>query len=110
MRGGGVGFYIRENLSAKIIEELSPFQNKIFESITIQLSYPTSSKSVLLTSAYRSNGTILDVTPVNGRTYFVMNMFAYSRKVSTVERLKGQVPEIHKNERDENTRSDPHGK
>ena len=35
-------------------------------------------------------------------------MFVYSRKVSTVERLKGQVPEIHKNEKDENTRSDPH--
>ena len=47
---------------------------------------------------------------VNGRTYFVVNMFVYSRKVSTVERLKGQVPEIHKNERDENTRSDSHGR
>jgi hypothetical protein len=47
---------------------------------------------------------------VNGRTYFVVNMFAYSRKVSTVERLKGQFPEILKNEGDENNRTDPHGK
>jgi hypothetical protein len=62
MRGGGVGFFIRENLNAKVIEELSPFENKIFESITIQLTYPSSSKSLLLTSAYRSNGTIPNVT------------------------------------------------
>jgi hypothetical protein len=62
MRGGGVGFYIRENLSAKIVENLSPFENKIFESITIQLSYPSSPRTVLLTSAYRSNGIIPNVT------------------------------------------------
>ncbi len=47
---------------------------------------------------------------VNGRTYFVVNMFAYSRKVSKIERLKGQFPEILKNERDENKRSDSHGR
>jgi hypothetical protein len=35
MRGGGVGFFIRENLTGDIIEELSPFVNKIFESLTI---------------------------------------------------------------------------
>jgi hypothetical protein len=42
MRGGGVGFYIREGLNANIVENLSPFENKIFESITVQLSYPSS--------------------------------------------------------------------
>jgi hypothetical protein len=56
MRGGGVGFYIREGLNAITIDDLSPFENKIFESLTIQLSYPSSRKSILLTSAYRSNG------------------------------------------------------
>jgi hypothetical protein len=30
MRGGGVGFYIRENLSANIVENLSPFEKKNF--------------------------------------------------------------------------------
>jgi hypothetical protein len=66
MRGGGgcVEFYVRENQSATIIEELSPFENKIFESITIKLYYPSSSKSVLLTSAYRSNGPILNVLSI----------------------------------------------
>jgi hypothetical protein len=62
MRGGGVGFYIRNNLEGKIIENLSPFANKVFESITIQLTYPASGKSILLTSAYRSNGIIAGVT------------------------------------------------
>ena len=38
MRGGGVGFYIRDNLNAKIIENLSPFENKIIVALTIQLS------------------------------------------------------------------------
>jgi hypothetical protein len=56
MRGGGVGFYIREDLNAITIDDLSPFENKIFESLTIQLSYPSSHKSILLTCAYRSNG------------------------------------------------------
>ena len=62
MRGGGVGFYIREGLNANIVENLSPFENKIFESITVQLSYPSSSRKVLLTSAYRSNGVIPNIT------------------------------------------------
>ncbi len=34
----------------------------IFESITIQVSYPSSRRSILLTSAYRSNGIIPNVT------------------------------------------------
>ena len=36
-RGGGVGFYIRNGLSAKIIMELSPFLDKEFESLTIEV-------------------------------------------------------------------------
>jgi len=62
MRGGGVGFYIRNNLNATIIDNLSPFTEKIFESITIQLTYPASNKSILLTSGYRSNGVIPNMT------------------------------------------------
>jgi len=62
MRGGGVGFYIKNGINYKILETLSPFENKIFESLTIQLSYPGKS-SVLLTSAYRSNGLLPNVTP-----------------------------------------------
>jgi hypothetical protein len=61
MRGGGVGFYVK-GLRAEILENLSPFENKIIEALTIQLSYPTSNKKILLTSLYRSNGIIANVT------------------------------------------------
>jgi hypothetical protein len=58
--GGGVGFYVREGLTFKIIENLSPFEQKIFEAITIQVSYPN--KTMLLTSAYHSNGPLPNLT------------------------------------------------
>jgi hypothetical protein len=62
MRGGGVGFYIRNGLTVEIIENLSPFENKIIEALTIKLTYPDS-KVTYLTSIYRSNGTLANVTP-----------------------------------------------
>jgi hypothetical protein len=40
MRGGGVGFYVRNGIQSEIIEGLSPFENKIIESLTVQLTYP----------------------------------------------------------------------
>jgi hypothetical protein len=75
MRGGGVGFYIKDTLSACILKNLSPFENKIMESITIQLSYPGKSRDILLTSVYRSNGPIPNVTPSQQMEQF-MNIFA----------------------------------
>ena len=61
MRGGGVGFYVRNNIHAEILDHLSPFENKIIEALTIRLVYPCK-KSVILTSIYRSNGTLANVT------------------------------------------------
>ncbi len=60
MRGGGVGFYVKNGINFKIIDTLSPFEQKIFESLTIQISY--NNKSILLTSAYRSNGALPNMT------------------------------------------------
>jgi exonuclease III len=60
MRGGGVGFYVKNGINFKIIDTLSPFEQKIFESLTIQISY--NDKSILLTSAYRSNGALPNMT------------------------------------------------
>jgi hypothetical protein len=56
-----VGFYVRKGLNAEIIENLSPFENKIIETLTIRLSYPNN-KTVLLSCIYRSNGPIANVT------------------------------------------------
>jgi hypothetical protein len=56
-----VGFYVKNGLSYKIVNELSPFEEKIFESLTIQLSYQ-GKQPTLLTCGYRSNGTIPNIT------------------------------------------------
>jgi hypothetical protein len=74
MRGGGVGFYIRNGISAEIIENLSPFENKIIEALTIRLTYPDS-KIAYLTSIYRSNGALADTTPTQQLDRF-MEKFA----------------------------------
>jgi hypothetical protein len=44
MRGGGDGFYIRNGIQAEIIEELSPFENKIIEALPIKLTFPDKKK------------------------------------------------------------------
>jgi hypothetical protein len=58
-------------LTATVQENLSPFVNKIFESITIQLSYPSSRKSLLLTCAYRSNGQLPNITQTQQMDQFL---------------------------------------
>jgi hypothetical protein len=62
MRGGGVGFYIRNGLNFKTVENLLPFKNKILEALTVQISYPGKAKPVLLSSVYRSNGLLPNIT------------------------------------------------
>jgi hypothetical protein len=62
MRGGGVGFYVKDHLNVQILEELSFFENKIIESMSVKVSYPDK-KSVIISSVYRSNGTLQNVTP-----------------------------------------------
>ena len=61
MRGGGVGFFIKDHLNAEILEEMSPFENKIIEALTIRLSYPNK-KCIILTCLYRSNGILQNCT------------------------------------------------
>jgi exonuclease III len=62
MRGGGVGFYVKEYLNVQVLEEMSIFENKIIEALTIKISYPDNRK-VLISSVYRSNGIIPNVSP-----------------------------------------------
>jgi len=83
-RGGGVGFYVRNGLTFKIMENLSPFETKIFESLTIQLSYP-SKKTVLLTCGYRSNGILENVTPAQQMERF---MLKYDELLANLARKK----------------------
>ena len=69
MRGGGVGFYIKENISFEIVDECSHFENKIFESITLLLSHPCKFK-FFVTSLYRSNGALTNISQIEQKTRF----------------------------------------
>ncbi len=61
MRGGGIGFYVKKGIQLEVIDNLSPFENKIIEALTLRLTYP-SNKTVFVSSIYRSNGVIPNVT------------------------------------------------
>ena len=63
-RGGGVGFYVREGLNYTINKNLSQFKDKIFESLTIDVTYThgNNTKHFLATSLYRSPSPITNMT------------------------------------------------
>ena len=69
MRGGGVGFYIKEGINFEIIENCSYFESKVFESLTLLLSYPNN-VNVNVTSLYRSNGPLVGFTEGQKRAKF----------------------------------------
>jgi hypothetical protein len=74
MRGVGIGFYVRNGINFKIMENLSPFEPKILETITLQVVYPNRPTPFLLTCAYRSNGPLVNVT-VNQQMERFLNLF-----------------------------------
>jgi len=51
--GGGVGFYIKDHLQFKVLQNLSTFEINVFESLTIEIQ-AGKSKKVILSSIYRS--------------------------------------------------------
>lgn len=52
-KGGGVAFFIRKSLQFKVIEELSIFQEKMFESIFVKVSLNDNS-NIIIGNIYRS--------------------------------------------------------
>ena len=59
-RGGGIGFYVAEKYSYKILNGLSIFVEQTFESLTLELSL--NNKKSLITNIYRSPTPPLNVT------------------------------------------------
>jgi hypothetical protein len=84
MRGGGIGFFIKNNLNAQIIDVLSPFENKIIEALSIKISYPDN-KQVIISSIYRSNGVIPNVLPSQQMERFVSK---FSNLLTEIQNLK----------------------
>jgi hypothetical protein len=81
MRGGVVGSYVKNGINFKIVDELSPFEEKIFESITIQITYPNK-QNVLLTCGYRSNGVLPNVTQNQQNERFFVHFDELLHKIS----------------------------
>ena len=44
-RGGGVGFYVRNGLNFKVIDSLSPYHDKLFETLTIEITYTSDNRA-----------------------------------------------------------------
>ena len=63
-RGGGIGFYIKNGLNFKIIDKLSPFKDKLFESLTLEISqqHNNITKHYLASSIYRSPSQIANTS------------------------------------------------
>ena len=63
-RGGGVGFYVRNGLCAKIVDSMTYNIDKIFESITLDISYTSSltKRHYLVSCIYRSPTTVQGLT------------------------------------------------
>ena len=63
-RGGGVGFYLRNGLNHKIIDNLSPTHDKLFEALTLDISYTQDNrtKHYIVTNIYRSPTQIAGMT------------------------------------------------
>jgi len=69
MRGGGVGFYVKNNINFEIVENCSHFESKVFESLTLLLSKQNNEK-MYVTSLYRSNGPLPNFTANEKRKKF----------------------------------------
>jgi exonuclease III len=76
-RGGGVGFYIRDDLDFEIVEPpFSYYVDKIFESLTLCIKDNSCNKTrqYIISSVYRSPSPINNVPPTVQMDNFIENM------------------------------------
>ena len=69
--GGGIAYYIHKNLKFKILNELSTFEEGLFESLTIQLEY--NKEKFVLSNVYRPNTSIMGFTESQQMDFFIDN-------------------------------------
>ena len=63
-RGGGIGYYIRNGISYKILHDLSSYHDKIFESLTLDITYISNNmtKHFIISNIYRSPTQVAGLT------------------------------------------------
>jgi len=87
-RGGGVGFYIKNSITHKLHDDLSPFIDNVFEAITIEAKIHK--KTYILSSIYRSPNPPHNMTNALQTTTFISqldNQSAITAKFQKTEHL-----------------------
>ena len=82
MKGGGVCFYIRNNYKFKIIDDLSIFIPKVFESLVIEIN--CKGKSISIANIYRSPTCPNNISPSEKNELFMNHLSNYQHYMSNV--------------------------
>ena len=84
-KGGGVGYYIRNGINFTILNHLSTFEDKLFESLTLELSYTSNNhtKTFLASNIYRSPTPLPNLTPTQQMDAFLDKFDSQLLKLSS---------------------------
>ena len=82
IQGGGVGFYIKDGIRFKVLEELSFFEDKVIETLFIEI-YNGNEKNIV-GSVYRSNGRHNFLTQDGQIDRFLEIMIIISSRLATM--------------------------
>jgi hypothetical protein len=81
-RGGGVGFYLLQSIPHKILNDLSPFAEKSFESISLEITL--NNKKTILTNIYRPPIPLPGISPSDSISGFIDNIDKLSSDLSSL--------------------------
>jgi len=79
-RGGGVGFYIRENTKCNVIKHLTVMNEKIFESIAAEVFI--NKKKYILANYYRSPNSPPNFTPSEAINDFIEHLHGFLNSIN----------------------------
>ena len=79
---GGVAIYIKKSLKFKINEELSIFENNIFESLCIEVK--VNDKKMFISNVYRPTGDVIGMSKMDKLEYFLDKFDFLQDKLSSL--------------------------
>ncbi len=79
--GGGVGIYVKNGLSSKIINVQDSFYDKIFESVTVEIS--EGKQKVILSSIYRSPSPVKNLSHAEQSNQFLTKLDAFLSELNS---------------------------
>jgi exonuclease III len=83
-RGGGVGFFLSQNIHYKILHDLSPFIEKSFESLSIEITL--NNKRMVLTNIYRPPIPLPGLSASEHITNFIDNLDNLASELSSLNK------------------------